>query len=191
MTRHLETVSLLALVALATIATGSVIAGQDQPAAQGQGRGRGRGEPLPPPPPQAGHPSGKLVIWGDLVNFERPGTPNRCVGQTRYKRGARVGFRMTAVDGGSGEVENTAVLTAHVTYAGKTIDIPMRWRGQGPFPAQEYPRQPVEMWTGVWTVPDEAPIGTLRYTVTATDRFGRTATFSPFPNTESQLAIVE
>jgi hypothetical protein len=98
---------------------------------------------------------------------------------------------MTAVDGGSGEVENTAVLTAHVTYAGKTIDVPMRWRGQGPFPAQEYPRQPAEMWTGVWTVPDDAPIGTLRYTVTATDRFGRTATFSPFPNTESQLAIVE
>jgi hypothetical protein len=187
----LRTVSLLALVTLATIAMGSVIAGQDQPAAQGQGRGRGRGEPLPPPPPQAGHPSGKLVIWGDLVNFERPGTPNRCIGQTRYKRGARVGFRMTAVDGGSGEVENTAVLTAHVTYAGKTIDVPMRWRGQGGFPAQEYPRQPVEMWTGLWTVPDDAPIGTLRYTVTATDRFGRTATFSPFPNTESQLAIVE
>ena len=179
--------ALMAMVALAAITMGSTVAGQDQPAAQG----RGRGEPPPPPPPQAGHPSGKLVIWGDLVNFERPGTPNRCVAQSRYKRGARVGFRMTAVDGGTGEVENTAVLTAHLTYGGQTVDVPMRWRGVGPFPKQEYPRQPAEMWTGVWTVPDDAPIGRLSYTVSATDRFGRTAMFTPFPNLESQLTIVE
>jgi len=43
----------------------------------------------------------------------------------------------------------------------------------------------------VWTVPDDAPIGTVSYTVTAVDRFGRMATFSPFPNTVSQLAVVE
>lgn len=134
---------------------------------------------------------GKLVIWGDLVNFERPGTPNRCIAQSRYKRGARVGFRMTAVDGGSGEVENTAEMVVHIAYAGKTLDLPMRWRGNTPFPQQEYLRAPVEMWTGVWTVPDDAPIGTLSYTITATDRFGRTASFTPFPNHESQLTIVE
>jgi hypothetical protein len=179
--------ALAALIALATITRGSPVAGQDVPAAQG----RGRGEPPPPPPPQAGHPSGKLVIWGDLVNFERPGTPNRCVAQSRYKRGARVGFRMTAIDGGTGEVENTAILTVHLTYGGKTVEVPMRWRGVGPFPKQEYPRQPAEMWTGVWTVPDDAPIGRLNYTVSATDRFGRTAMFAPFPNLESQLTIVE
>ena len=76
-------------------------------------------------------------------------------------------------------------------YSGKTADVPTRWRGVGPFPAAEYPRAPVEMWTGVWTVPDDAPVGTINYTVTATDRFGRTATFTPFPNVMSQLAIVE
>ena len=53
---------------------------------------------------------------------------------------ATVGIRMTAVDGGSGEVENTAVLTAHLTLGGKTIDVPMRWRGQGGFPAQRAER---------------------------------------------------
>ena len=37
----------------------------------------------------------------------------------------------------------------------------------------------------------DAPIGTIVYTVTATDRFGRTATFSPFINVVSQLAVVE
>jgi hypothetical protein len=39
---------------------------------------------------------------------------------------------MTAIDGGSGETENTAVLVVHLKYAGATIDIPMR-RGQGGF----------------------------------------------------------
>jgi hypothetical protein len=47
------------------------------------------------------------------------------------------------------------------------------------------------MWTGVWVVPADAQPATLSYTVTATDRFGRTATFSPFINLVSQITIVE
>lgn len=178
---------MLALLALATITMGSTVAGQGQPAARGQGAARGA---PPPPEPQAGHPTGKLVIWGDLVNFERPGVPNRCLAQNRFKRGARVGFRMTAIDGGTGEVENTAVQTVHVNFGGKTLDIPMRWRGNMNFPAQEYIRAPLEMWTGVWEVPADAAVGSLTYTVTATDRFGRTASYTPFPNHLSQLEIV-
>lgn len=103
-----------------------------------------------------------------------------------------MGFRMTAVDGGTGEVENTAVLVIHLTVGGKTIDVPMRWRGAAP-PApspQGYLRPPVELWTGFWTVPDDAPIGMVSYTVTATDRFGRTATFTPFSYAGSQITIV-
>ena len=96
-----------------------------------------------------------------------------------------------AIDGGTGETENTAVLVAHIKYAGQTIDVPMRWRGQGGFPASEYPRQPSEMWTGVWVVPMDAQPAMLSYTVTATDRFGRTATFSPFINLAAQITIVE
>ena len=57
--------------------------------------------------------------------------------------------------------------------------------------AAEYARQPSEMWTGVWVIPADAPAGALSYTVTATDRFARTATFSPFINVVSQLTIVE
>ena len=134
---------------------------------------------------------GKLVIWGDLASFDQPPTsPTHCILTNRFKRGQRVGVRMTAIDGGSGEVENTAVLTAHLTLGGNTIDVPMRWRGVGGFPAAEYPRQPSEMWTGVWVVPMDAAPGRLSYTVTATDRFGRTATFSPFINVVPQLTIV-
>jgi hypothetical protein len=190
MTMLAKTMSVLSLVAFVTIAAGWTVSGQDQPA--GRGQGRGRGEPPPPPPAQTGHPSGKLVIWGDLASFDVPATlPTHCILTNRFKRGQRLGIRMTAIDGGSGEVENTAVLTAHLTFAGQTIDVPMRWRGVGGFPASEYSRQPSEMWTGAWIVPADAPIGTIKYTVTATDRFGRTATFSPFINAVSQLTIVE
>jgi hypothetical protein len=169
-------------VALTTLVAAS-LAGQE----------RGRGAPAPPPPPQAGHPSGKLVIWGDLSLFEKPGTPNNCILTNRFTRGQRVGFRMTAIDGGTGEVENTATLVAHVNYMGKTIDVPMRFRGAaGPTapPPRGYLRPTAELWTGFWLVPEDAPTGTLSYTVTATDKFGRTATFTPFSYETSQLMIV-
>ena len=190
MTKVLGSVSVLALMTLATIAVGATVAGQGQPPAAAQGGGRGA--PPAPPPPQAGHPTGKLVIWGDLASFDVPASlPTHCILTNRFKRGQRVGFRMTAIDGGTGEVENTAVMVIHVLYAGRTIDVPVRWRGVGGAPAAEYPRQPSEMWTGVWIVPADASTGRLSYTVTATDRFNRTATFSPFINLVSQLEIVE
>jgi hypothetical protein len=192
MTTLLKPISMWALIGVVTLAVSSTRAEQGQAPQPAQGRGRAAGPPPPPPEPQPGHPSGKLVIWGDVASFDVPGTlPTHCILTSRFKRGQRMGFRMTAIDGGTGETENTAVLVAHVKYAGQTIDVPMRWRGQGGFPAAEYPRQPSEMWTGVWVVPADAQPATLSYTVTATDRFGRTATFSPFINLVSQIAIVE
>jgi len=157
------------------------------------GKGQAAGQAPVPPPAQAGHPSGKLVIWGDLALFTPPTAPDNCILTNRFKKGQRVGFRMTAHDGGSGEVENSAVLIAHVNYAGRSVDVPMRWRGAaGPTaPAPRgYLRSPVELWTGSWTVPDDAPPGPLRYTVTGLDKFGRTASFIPFSAEASQLTIV-
>ena len=159
--------------------------------AQGQARGRG---PEPPPPPQAGHPSGKLIISGDVAMFIAPGDPDNCVLTNRFKKGQRIGFRMSATDGGTGEPETTAMLTAHLAVGGKTIDVPMRFRGAaGPTapPPRGYLRAPYNQWTGFWVVPDDAPIGALSYTVTATDKFGRTAEFIPFPYGNSQLTIVQ
>ena len=180
---------MLAVLLTTTVAT---LAGQGQ-APPPAPAGAGRGLPAAPPAPQAGHPSGKLVIAGDIAQFIRVGDPDNCILTNRFKKGQRIGFRMTAVDGGTGEVENTAVLVAHLTVGGTTIDVPMRWRGAaGPAaPAPNgYLRSPVELWVGFWVVPEDAPTGTLSYTVTATDRFGRTASFTPFPYANSQLAIV-
>jgi hypothetical protein len=177
-----------AFAVLVAVAVTAAIAAQNQPA---RGGAAAQEQAPPPPAPQPKHPSGALVIWGDVVNFNDPKTPNQCTPQNRFKRGERIGFRMTAIDGGTGETENTAILTAHITYAGKTIDVPMRWRGNVPYPKEAYTRPPNEMWTGGWVVPADAPIGTISYTVTATDRFKRKATYRPFAAIPSQLAIVE
>ena len=181
--------AMLMLPGIADPAAQQPAAQQPTPAAGGRGNA-----PAPPPAKQPGHGTGKLVIWGDLASFHPRGHPLNCLTMNRFKRGEPVGFRMTAIDGGTGEVENTAELVAHVIYAGKTIDIPMRWRGAGGPTAQPpsgYLRPIVELWTGRWDVPADAPTSMLLYTVSAKDAFGRTALFQPFSFSSSQLTIVE
>ena len=192
-TARVKTISILAGAVLVGITLATTVAGQQAPAAPGgAGRGRPAAEPEASLLPKAGHGQGKLVIWGDLASFDKPLTaPMHCILMNRFKPGQMVGFRMTAIDGGTGETENTAEMTIHLSYMGKTIDLPMRWRGVGGYAAVEYPRRPTEMWTGIWEVPKDAMPGRLSYTVTATDKFGRTTTFSPFINFIPQLTIVE
>src|SRR5678815_4774457 len=78
---------------------------------------RGRGQAAAgPPKARAGHPSGKLILWGDVALFVGPGQPDNCIQTNRYKRGQRLGFRMAAIDGGTGEPENTATVSyTHLT----------------------------------------------------------------------------
>src|SRR6266850_2163435 len=104
---------------LATIATAGVaVYGQAPPAPRSQPR----------------HPSGKLIVTGDVALFIKPGDPDNCILTNRFKHGQRLGFRMTATDGGTGEPEDTAILTAHLTVGGRKIDVPMRFRGDAPTP---------------------------------------------------------
>ena len=95
---------------------------------------------------------------------------------------------------GTGEQENTATLTAHITVGGKTIDVPMRFRGaagkDAPAP-RGYLSAPYNLWVGFWVVPDDAPTGQLSYSVTAVDKFGRTGEFKPYSYANSQLSIVQ
>ena len=196
MKRLTAIVSWPAVVTLLAAATASAVFGQAQQApAPAQGQARGAQPPPAAPKPRAGHPSGKLILWGDVALFERPGDPENCFVLNRFKRGQRIGFRMAAMDGGTGEPENTAVLIVHLSVSGKTMDIPMRFRGSpdpnasAPQP-RGYLRPITNLWTGWWLVPDDAPAAVLSYTVTATDQFGRTATFVPFSYDTSQLTIV-
>jgi hypothetical protein len=136
------------------------------------------------PAPAAGS-QGKLVVFGDVTLFlGKPGVAGNCALQSRFKRGDPVGFRMTAMDPVTGQRETSAQFVVHLTYGGMTQDLPMRYRGTVKQPEREF-------WVAKWIVPDTAPTGIVRYTVTATDKYGRTGEFKPFVVEDSQVTIVE
>src|SRR5207302_1354933 len=72
---------------------------------------------------------GKLIVFGDVALFlGKPGAPGNCALQSRFKHGDPVGFRATAIDPVTGEREPSAQFVVHLTYAGQTQDLPMRYR---------------------------------------------------------------
>ena len=136
----------------------------------------------PQEPPRG--PANKLIVYGDMALFQPPGHPENCILRNRFKRGDPVGWRMFVADPQSGNREESAQLVVHVNYAGKTIDIPMRYRATEKQPERQF-------WVAKWMVPTDAPVGIVRYTVTATDKYGRAGEFKPFEVQASQLTIVE
>ena len=132
----------------------------------------------------AQHP-GRLIVYGDVTLFlGKPGLAGNCALQSRFKRGDPVGFRMTAFDSETGQREPTAEFVVHLSFAGKTQDLPMRYRATVKQPEREF-------WVAKWIVPADAPTGIVRYTVTAKDKYGRTGEFKPFVVEDSQVTIVE
>ena len=98
--------------------------------------------------------------------------------------GTQVGFRATAIDPVTGEREPSAQFVVHLTYAGQTQDLPMRYRATPTQPERQF-------WVAKWIIPATAPIGIVRYTVTAKDKNGRTGEWKPFAVEDSQVTIVE
>ena len=135
--------------------------------------------PAPPPPGQ-----GRLIVYGDLALFQPPGHPENCILRNRFKRGEPVGFRMFVADPSTGKREESAQLVVHLNVAGKVVDVPMRYRATQAQPEREF-------WVAKWVVPQEMPVGIVRFTVTASDKYGRTGEFKPFEVQASQLTIVE
>ena len=132
----------------------------------------------------SGQNPGNLVVWGDLTYFFGPGKPLNCTMQNRYKAGEPVGFRATAINPETGKRDKATKLVVHLQYAGRTVDIPMRDRQTAQQPEREF-------WVAKWIVPADAPVGVVRYTITATDPQGRTGEFTPFEVASSHLTIVE
>ncbi len=126
----------------------------------------------------------KLILSGDLAYFFGMGLPRNCVLNSRFKRGEPVGFRMTAINPETGTRDRQTQLVVHINYGGKTIDVPMRDH-------QSDQRPETEFWVAKWIVPADAPVGLVRYTVTARDPQGRTGEWKPFENVLSLLTIVE
>ena len=128
--------------------------------------------------------SQKLIVYGDVVYFYPPGNARNCILNNQFKRGEPVGFRMTVVSPGADKRDRTTQLVVHLSYAGKTVDVPMRDRQTDSQPEREF-------WVAKWMVPDDAPTGIVRYTVTAKDAQGRTGEFKPFEVQASQVTIVQ
>lgn len=137
---------------------------------------------LAPMPLSGQAPSDRLVVYGDVVYFYPPGHPRNCLLNNQFKRGEPVGFRMTALNA-AGKRDRATELVVHVNFAGKTVDVPMRDRQTDRQPERDF-------WVAKWMVPDDAPMGIVRYTVTAKDPQGRTGEFKPFEVQASQITIV-
>ena len=101
MTRETALISFFVGLAIVAAASAPVVFGQaPQGAAAGQGQGRGAQAPPATPKPRVGHPSGKLIVSGDVALFVGVGQPDNCILTNRFKRGQRIGFRLMAFDGG-------------------------------------------------------------------------------------------
>jgi hypothetical protein len=127
---------------------------------------------------------GKLILYGDVTLFHPPPHQENCVLRNRFRRGDPVGFRMFVADPATGNREESAQLVVHVTVGAMNVDIPMRYRATATQPERQF-------WVAKWVVPQDAPIGVVRYTVTATDKYGRQGSFKPFEVQASQVTIVE
>jgi hypothetical protein len=128
-------------------------------------------------------PSNTLVMYGDVALFAGGENPDNCIQKSRFKAGEPIGFRMTALDPQTGDFVETAELTVTVSFGGKTESVAMRYRGSGANPH-------VGMWTGKWVVPDDAPVGVVKYSVTAKTPDGKTGVWQPFDIEASTLTIV-
>jgi hypothetical protein len=126
----------------------------------------------------------RLAVYGDVVYFYGVGKPRNCILNSQFKRGEPVGFRMTAINLATGKRDRATQLVVHLTFDGKTLDLPMRDRQNEQQPEREF-------WVAKWIVPNDAPTGIARYTVTAKDPQGRTGEFKPFDVEASQITIVQ
>jgi len=137
-----------------------------------------------PAPAPAQDSAGRLIVYGDTAFFYGVGKPMNCTLSNRFKRGEPAGFRMTAINPETGKRDRATQLVVHLNYAGKTLDLPMRDRQTAQQPERDF-------WVLKWMVPNDAPLGIVRYTVTAKDPQGRTGEYKPFDVETSQLTIVE
>jgi hypothetical protein len=135
---------------------------------------------------------GKLILFGDIAEFQAPPSPDNCIVKNRFKRGEPVGFRLYAVDGATNQPETSAQVVVHITLGGKTYDVPALYRGV-PHTNDSGGAMPIKanQWTAKWKVPDDAPTGSVRYSATARDKYGRTTAWTPQGGAPSLLTIVE
>ena len=148
--------------------------------------------PGPPAAAQDSKPTGKLLLFGDTDVFASPANPDNCTMTNRFKHGDNVGFRLYVIDGATGKADDSATVIVHISSGGRTYDLPAKYRGiaQKNESGMNMPIRP-GMWTAKWTVPADAPTGTVQYSAKAKSKDGRTAEWTPFGDRRSYVTIVQ
>jgi hypothetical protein len=135
--------------------------------------------------PTSAQGGGKLAVFSDMVLMSGNNQPRNCFNMNRYKVGENAGFRITVIDTATGEPAKDADVVVHLSYGGKTEDVPARYRGAG-----GRGNTTPNLWTAKWVVPAGTPTGKVDVRITAMDKMGRSGEFRPFPNEAGQLTIV-
>jgi hypothetical protein len=134
--------------------------------------------------PTSAQAPGKLIVFADMALFSGPNQPRNCFNTNRFKVGENAGFRVTVIDAATGEPAKDTDVVVHLSYGGKTEDVPARYRGAGR--GNLIPN----LWSAKWVVPAGTPTGKVDVRITAMDKAGRSGEFRPFPNEAGQLTIV-
>src|SRR5690349_2325330 len=78
--------------------------------------------------PTSAQGAGKLVVFSDMVLMSGNNQPRNCFNTNRYKVGENAGFRVTVIDPATGEPAKDVDVVVHLSYGGKTEDVPARYR---------------------------------------------------------------
>jgi hypothetical protein len=118
--------------------------------------------PVGPVAADPGRQPAGLFVEADIVSGV-PG-PSLCVLQSRFAPGDRVVFRARVFDAQTGQVSPSAAVT--VRFAdGSTL--PLFYGRPQPPPHLDYGPVGEPFWANVWIVPEDAPLGIVRYTIEA------------------------
>jgi hypothetical protein len=141
--------------------------------------GAGIAAPADHTPSAVAQQAGGLHIHADVVTGELGA--RLCALESRYAPGEKVVFRARVVDARTGEMAPNAEVV--VRFADGTT-LPMHLSGHPPrgTPTDEF-------WAVGWVVPDDAPMGVVRYSIEAVDG-PRSVRFEPFNVETSLLTIV-
>jgi hypothetical protein len=134
--------------------------------------------------PASAQGAGKLIVFADTALFSGNNQPRNCFNMNRFKPGENAGFRITVIDPATGEPAKDVNVVVHLTYGGKTEDVPARYRGDG-----GRGNTTPNLWTAKWVVPAGTPTGTVDVHITAMDKMGRSGEFRQFPNPAGKLTI--
>ncbi len=146
--------------------------------------------PSPTPRPIPAAEFTKLAFYVDTTTGNPTefniGSTKSCLITGNFKRGMRVVFRATITDTATGKVLQKDDMSKVVVKLPDGKEAPMNW---GPHGSTEV----IWIWTAGWTIPPDYPLGAVKFTVEATTKDGKSASFKQIApdGTNSALTVIE